>query len=170
MRTGKAGGSGGKVKNPSKQKEAGQAEAMGGTRWKIPKKPTLLEIPSEEEELGQAKTPPRNSVAKFESIVPDMVRKKLDSGKLLPKDMSSLCSDFDKLVIHLATKQTWAKHCSAWALFDEFCTFFGIKFELPISPELARAFVTWALSKKKLKSSTVRSYISSMNILTFWVI
>ena len=96
-------------------------------------------------------------------MVPDMVRKKLDSSKLLPKDMSSLCSDFDKLVIHLATKQTWAKHCSAWALFDEFCTFFGIKFELPISPELARAFVTWALSKKKLKSSTVRSYISSVN-------
>ena len=77
--------------------------------------------------------------------------------------MSSLCSDFDRLVIHSATKQTWAKHCSAWALFDEFCTIFGIKFELPISPELARAFVTWALSKKKLKSSTVRSYISSVN-------
>ena len=65
---------------------------------------TLLEIPSDEEELGQAKTPPRNSVAKFKSIVPDMVRKKLDSSKLLPKDMSSLCSDFDRLVIHLATK------------------------------------------------------------------
>ena len=97
MHPGKAGGSGGKAKNTSKQKEAGQAEAMGRTRWKIPKKPTLLEIPSEEEELGQAKTPPRNSVAKFESIVPDMVRKKLDSGKLLPKDMSSLCSDFDRL-------------------------------------------------------------------------
>ena len=49
-------------------------------------------------------------------------------------------------------------------MFDEFCATFGIKFDLPVSPELARAFVTWALSKKKFKSSTVRSYVSSVNI------
>ena len=35
---------------------------------------------------------------------------------------------------------------------------------LPITVKYARAFATWAVSKRKLKDTTVRSYISSLNV------
>ena len=35
---------------------------------------------------------------------------------------------------------------------------------MPIKIEFARAFVTWAVTKKKLKSTTVKAYVSSFNI------
>ena len=39
-----------------------------------------------------------------------------------------------------------------------------MSFTVPISPEYARAFATWAVTKKGLKSSTIKSYISSLNV------
>ena len=78
--------------------------------------------------------------------------------------MYSLCEDFEKLMLYSATKQTWSKHCSAWKLFNDFCNEFGIINSLPINVKIARAFVTWAITRKKLKPSTVKSYISSLNI------
>ena len=161
---GKSGGSAGKAKNSSKKPEATASESTGTAKWRIPKKALLLVIPSEEEEIGQARTLPCKNVAKFESIVPDVIRDKLDSRKLIPKEMSSLCSDCKKLMIHSVTKQSWAKHCSAWKLFAEFCDNFGVANKLPIKPELARAFVAWAITSRKLKSTTVKSYVSSLNI------
>ena len=161
---GKSGGSAGKAKNSSKKPEATASESTGTGKWRIPKKALLCKIPSDEEEIGQARTLPCKNVAKFESIVPDVIRDKLDSRKLIPKEMSSLCSDFEKLMIHSVTKQSWAKHCSAWKLFAEFCDNFGVANKLPIKPELARAFVTWAITSRKLKSTTVKSYVSSLNI------
>ena len=77
--------------------------------------------------------------------------------------MLSLSKDLEKLVIYSATSQTWAKHCSAWKLFNSFCCEFSIANKLPIPVEYIRAFATWALTKKGLKSSTVRSYVSSLN-------
>ena len=76
--------------------------------------------------------------------------------------MSSLCDELGKLVVYSATDQTWAKHCSAWHLYNKFCLEFSVKNQLPVPVEYARAFVTWAVTKKGLKSSTVQSYVSSL--------
>ena len=78
--------------------------------------------------------------------------------------MYSLCENFEKLILYSATRQTWNKHCSAWKLFNDFYNEFNIRNHLPIDVKVARAFVTWAVTKKSLKPSTVKSYISSLNI------
>ena len=49
-------------------------------------------------------------------------------------------------------------------MYSDFCAAYRVKFELPIKVEFARAFVTWAAAKKNLKSSTIKSYVSSLNI------
>ena len=50
-----------------------------------------------------------------------------------------------------------------WNLYKEFCSCFNTKFELPILVQYVRAFSTWAVTARGLKSSTVKSYISSLN-------
>ena len=50
-----------------------------------------------------------------------------------------------------------------WNLYKEFCSCFNTKFELPILVQYVRAFSTWAITARGLKSSTVKSYISSLN-------
>ena len=78
--------------------------------------------------------------------------------------MVGLSQDLEKLIIYSASKQTWARHTSAWKLYADFCENFKINFSLPITVPLARGFTTWAVTKKDLKSSTVMSYISSLNL------
>ena len=93
-----------------------------------------------------------------------MVGSMLKPEKLLAPEFHSLCDEFSKLVLYSSTKQTWARHCSAWKLFKEFCDEYRVRFELPVNKEYTRAFVAWAISKKNLKSSTVKAYISSINV------
>ena len=66
--------------------------------------------------------------------------------------------------MHSVTKNTWSRHCSAWKLFDEFCNHYSISNTLPIKIETVRAFTTWAVSRKSLKESTVKAYITSLNV------
>ena len=89
----------------------------------------------------------------------------LNAKKLLDDGTKDLCKDLKKLVMYSATKQTWSRHCSAWSLFDAFCNEYSINNSLPTKvEETARAFSTWAISKKGLSSGTVRAYISSLNV------
>ena len=87
----------------------------------------------------------------------------LKPSKLLAPEFHSLCDDFSNLILLSSSKQTWAKHCSAWKLYSEFCKTFRVNFEMPIRVEYARAFVTWAASAKNLRSNTIKSYVSSLN-------
>ena len=87
----------------------------------------------------------------------------INANNLIPWEMSSLHCDLEKLVLYSVSKQTWAKHSSAWKLYSEFCDCFGTKFSLPIDTKFARDFATWAIATRKLKSSTVKSYLSSLN-------
>ena len=83
---------------------------------------------------------------------------------LLSSELSSLCDDFSKLVMYSVSSQTWARHCSAWKLYHEFCRNFSISNKLPVNIKNARGFVTWAVTSRNLKSATLRSYISSLNV------
>ena len=86
------------------------------------------------------------------------------TNDLLDKKMLDLCSDLEKLVMYSVTKQTWSRHCSAWKLFDEFCAIYAIANTLPVKIETARAFTTWAVSRRGLKGDTVKAYLSSLNV------
>ena len=73
----------------------------------------------------------------------------LNANKLLDDDTKDLCNDLEKLVMYSATKQTWSLHCSAWSLFDTFCKEYSVSNSLLTKVETARAFSTWAISKKE---------------------
>ena len=130
----------------------------------IPKNSRVLVEDSEDEDLGGNGINSSSSGKKFSSKATLVTRNMFDSSELLPKSMSSLADDLEKLVLYSATKQTWARHASAWNLYREFCDCFGITFNLPIPVSYIRGFATWATTKRKLKNSTVMAYISSMNI------
>ena len=124
----------------------------------------MLVKDSEDEDLGGNGINSSSSGKKFSSKATLVTRNMFDSSELLPKSMSSLADDLEKLVLYSATKQTWVRHASAWNLYREFCDCFGITFNLPIPISYIRGFATWAITKRKLKNSTVMAYISSMNI------
>ena len=69
-----------------------------------------------------------------------------------------------KLIIHSKTNSTWSKHCSAWKLYNDFTILSKIKPDWPVTICNARNFTVWALQVKKLKPSTVKSYLSSMKL------
>ena len=123
----------------------------------------LFEPSSEDEELGQELHHSLNC-NKFVGTPMGKVGHEVNAKKLLDDDTKDLCNDLEKLVMYSATKQTWSRHCSAWSLFDTFCNEYSISNSLPTKVETARAFSTWAISKKGLSSGTVRAYITSLNV------
>ena len=130
----------------------------------VHKTATLLELDSEDEELGQEKPLVTNKYLKFANVQRDDVRSVLDSKSLLSKEANMLSQDLDKLIFYSGTQRTWARHCSAWNLYNSFCRAIGIDNSLPIDIGNARAFVTWAITKKGLKSSTVKAYLVNVHV------
>ena len=120
---------------------------------------------SEDEDLGgNGINSSSSDKKKFSSKATLATRNMINSSELLPKSMTSLAVDLERLVLYSATKQTWARHASAWNLYREFCDCFGISFNFPIPASYVRGFATWAVTNRKLKNSTVMAYISSLNI------
>ena len=150
-----------KAKNSKKAGDKSEKEKSG---YHIPRKNPLLNADSDVESIGQGLSLPSNNVAKFLSNVNPIVSSMLKPKELLSPEFHSLCEDLNNLILYSSSKQTWAKHCSAWKMYSDFCAAYRVKFELPIKVEFARAFVTWAVAKKSLKSSTIKSYVSSLNI------
>ena len=130
--------------------------------YKIPKK-TTMEAESDDEERGIASASLSNCINKFSVEADCKIHSLINSSVLIPSEMSSLSDKFEKLIISSVSKQTWAKHSSALSCFYDFCKTFNVKFSMPISVQYARAFATWAVTSRKLKSSTVKSYLSSLN-------
>ena len=118
---------------------------------------------SDEDDLGQGQEKPCSTAWKFSNASSSKIQS-LISKDLLPVEMSSLCHDLQNIVLYSSSKSTWNKYVSAWKLYEKFCADYNVKFKLPLLVEYARAFVTWSASKKNLKGSTIRSYVSSLNI------
>ena len=133
-------------------------EPSGSKKSKKSRTNQLFDVGSDDDNLGQEITIVKNCNSKFSDIGNEKILSVLKSRDLIPSKTHSL------LVLYSATKQTWNKHCSAWKLFNDFCNIYKINNDLPIDVRVARAFVTWAIGKKNLKSSTVKSYVSSLNI------
>lgn len=78
-------------------------------------------------------------------------------------NVDSLTTDMDNLILKSKTKHTWEKHSTAWKLYHNFCEDNRV-LAWPATKEIVRAFVAWALSYKRLKTSTVKSYVSSVSV------
>ena len=94
---------------------------------RIPRISPLIDIEAEEEQLGQSRVHGYKHVNKFSGVASNDVKAILDTKSMLPDEMSSLCDELGKLVTYSATDQTWAKHCSAWHLYNKFCLEFSVK-------------------------------------------
>ena len=129
----------------------------------IPNNNPLLTGDSDDDSIGQELPHLLKNPAKFLYEFNPSVESMLKTKELLAPEFHDLCN-LSNPILYSSTKQTWAKHCSPWKLFTEFCTDYNIKFVLPIKKEYIRAFVTWAATKKNLRSSTIRTYISSLNV------
>jgi len=63
------------------------------------------------------------------------------------------------------TKSTWDKHRAAITCYQKFETSMGKIAQWPLNANNINEFCSWAISEKKLKHSTVESYISSIATL-----
>jgi len=124
--------------------------------YKIPRGKSLFAPDPMDSDLGDDRT------WKFDAKNKVYVQKYLNTDKLLSNNVDKLSEAMEKLILHSSTSSTWKKHNSAWNSFDSFCKSTKTEFAMPIPVEKMRSYVTWAVTSKKLKPSTVESYISSL--------
>ena len=91
-----------------------------------------VEEVSDDEDLGRIFANSSSNVKKFSGKATSEVANMLNAEKLLHESMSDLTKDLEKLIMYSASKQTWARHTSAWKMYADFCEHFKISFSLPI--------------------------------------
>ena len=99
-----------------------------------------------------------------EKRLPD-ISKFLEPSSLLPNvpGNQSRNQSLKKLLVYSKANSTWSKHCSAWTLLNEY-EIENSMYNWPMNEKNARDFVVWALEYKKLKPSTVKTYLSSIKL------
>jgi hypothetical protein len=83
------------------------------------------------------------------------------TGQVIGK-VPELQQEMCKLLHASLAATTWARYESGWKAFQLFENYMSQKFPLPLSMEVVRAFATFCISVKKLKSSSVKTYLSSI--------
>ena len=78
-------------------------------------------------------------------------------------DADLLAFQMGNLILESKANSTWNKHFSAWKLYNHFCSGHNLS-AWPATIDKSRAFATWAITERSLKSETVRSYISSLTL------
>jgi hypothetical protein len=81
-----------------------------------------------------------------------------------PAASSSLSNSFKLYINHALSKNTWASYASGWNCFKKFEVENELNVKWPLPIETVRYFVVWCVSKNKLKSSTVKLYLSSLKL------
>jgi hypothetical protein len=81
-----------------------------------------------------------------------------------PRSNDTLANNMVNLVNTSITASTWAVYNSGWNNFKAFELYEGKSIPLPLDIKTFRAYVTWSLTVKKLKVSTVKLYISSLKL------
>ncbi len=142
------------AKNSHKKKKADDPTKISSLgSFTIPKSKKTMEAGSDDEDRGTSPTSSRARINKFYDSADSQIRSVLRADNLIPNEMSSLCCAMEKLIVNSVCKQTWAKHRSAWNLYKSFCHIFSVNFELPVPIKNVRAFATWAITEKNLKSA-----------------
>jgi hypothetical protein len=78
------------------------------------------------------------------------------------ENVPQLKQEMCKLLHASLAASTWARYESGWRAFLLFESYMSKKFPLPLSMEVVRAFVTFCILVKKLKSSSIKTYLSSL--------
>jgi hypothetical protein len=99
---------------------------------------------------------------KYDCNSKETVKKLILSKELLDEQTDSLSKSFEKLILHSKTNSTWSRHESAKNCYKNFCDTYKIVQLWPASVNRIRSFVTWAVTEKKLRVSTVKSYVYSI--------
>jgi hypothetical protein len=82
-----------------------------------------------------------------------------------PTANTDLNEKFTSYIRSSLTKNTWASYSSGWNCFKKFELEEKLTVVWPLSVEVARSFVVWCLSKRNLKVSTVKLYLSSLKMI-----
>jgi hypothetical protein len=82
-------------------------------------------------------------------------------GSLATADLSG---GLAALIKSSLASSTWATYTSGWKSFKDFEMYAKQNFQLPLALETVRAYVIWSVTVKKLKSSTVKLYLSSIRM------
>ena len=88
----------------------------------------------------------------------------LHPATLLNSPENSMCKNLEYLIMYSKTNSTWQKHCAAWNALTDFFEHLNQSVAWPLDINKARQFVIWALQSKKLKSNTVKTYLSSIRL------
>jgi hypothetical protein len=72
--------------------------------------------------------------------------------------------EFEKLIKLSLANATWSKYNSGWKAFKDFESQNNFVCGWPISIEKIRSFTIWCIAEKKIASTTVKSYLSALNI------
>jgi hypothetical protein len=83
---------------------------------------------------------------------------------LTPADNDFICNGAKELVSAALAKSTWSKNMSGLNNLTKFEVDSKILVKWPINIETIRSFAVWCVEKKKLKSETVKSYISAIKL------
>jgi hypothetical protein len=83
------------------------------------------------------------------------------TGKVIGK-VPHLQYEMCKLLHASLATSTWARYESGWRAFQQFENYMSQNFTLPLSMEVVRAFATFCIVEKKLKCSSVKTYLSSL--------
>ena len=70
----------------------------------------------EDDGIGQEIVKPASVSTKFCDTACYQIRSMIKTDQLLPREMSALRPNLEKLILYSASEATWAKHCSAWNL------------------------------------------------------
>ena len=60
---------------------------------------------------------------------------------------------------------TWYKYKSGWNTFDKYESWLGKKLQWPLEKEVLRGFAVYCITIKKLKPTSVKTYLSSLACL-----
>ena len=88
----------------------------GTSSYKIPWKMSQPAEESDDDIIGQEIAKPASISAKFCDTACYQIRSMIKTDQLLPREMSALRPNLEKLILYSASEATWAKHCSAWNL------------------------------------------------------
>lgn len=106
-----------------------------------------------------------NLAAKYgEKSMPSSLKKLLLKNMVLPDNMrtkiwfKSISSQCSKAL----AKKTWARYATVLKIFDRFCRHEKVVQSWPISQPALNGFILWLKDSKKLKISSIKTYISAL--------
>ena len=74
----------------------------------------------------------------------------------------SIRDNMSKLLHASLAAGTWKKYASGWRMFDAYEASLQRKFQWPLSKDVLRGFAVFCIADRKLKPTSVRTYLSSL--------